>query len=93
MYWNMVNRDGQKFVEGFGQAPSKIYMTTDFYRKLEHEMYGIQLWFLIKEQSIRGMKIVIDDSVKSYVIVGTKINKESWQNSLFSYNEIVRRLR
>jgi hypothetical protein len=39
------------------------------------------------------MKIVIDDSVKSYVIVGTKINKESWQNSLFSYNKIVRRLR
>ena len=30
MYWNMVNRDGQKFVENFGQAPSKIYMTTDF---------------------------------------------------------------
>ena len=46
-------------------------------RKLEREMYGVQLWFLIKEQSVRGMKIVIDDSVKSYVIVGTKFNKES----------------
>ena len=77
MYWNMVNRDGQKFVENFGQAPSKIYMTMDFYRKLENEMYGAQLWFLVKAQSIRGMKIIIDDSVKSYVIAGTKFNKES----------------
>ena len=73
MYWNMVNRDGQKFVEKFGFAPSKIYMNFNFYCKLEQEMVGDQWWFLVKENSVRGMKIVIDDSISSFVIVGTKL--------------------
>ena len=33
-------------------------------------MYGDQWWFFIKENSVRGMKIVIDDSQELFSIRG-----------------------
>ena len=33
-------------------------------------MYGDQWWFLIKENSVRGMKIVIDDGQELFSIRG-----------------------
>lgn len=73
MYWNMVNKASHEFSEKFGFAPSKIYMNFNFYCELEREMVGDQWWFLIKENSVRGMKIVIDDGISSFVIAGTKL--------------------
>ena len=72
MYWNMINKASYDFTHKFHFAPSKIYMNSWFYHELEKEMVGAQWWALVKNNSVRGLKIVIDDSVKTFVIVGTK---------------------
>lgn len=70
MYWNCVNNSCYRFAQEFGYAGSVIKMSSHFYKKLEEEMWGVQWWFLVKNNSVRGCKIVIDDSVELIVLVG-----------------------
>jgi hypothetical protein len=51
-------------------APSEIRMSPNFYNNLFEEMCGAQWWFLLKNNSIRGMNIVIDDQEVLFTIVG-----------------------
>ena len=70
MYWNAVNNAAFCFMSKFKYPAGMIYMSRKFYNSLENEMYGDQWWFLIKENSVRGMKIVIDDSQELFSIRG-----------------------
>ena len=70
MYWNAVNNAAFCFMSKFKYPGGMIYMSRQFYNSLENEMYGDQWWFLIKENSVRGMKIVIDDNQELFSIRG-----------------------
>ena len=70
MYWNCVNNACYRFTQTFGYAGSTIKMSSKFYKELEHEMYAVQWWFLVKNNSVRGCKIVIDDSQELITLVG-----------------------
>lgn len=70
MYWNAVNNATYCFMSKFKYPGGTIHMSRQFYNNLENEMYGDQWWFLIKENSVRGMKIVIDDNQELFAIKG-----------------------
>lgn len=70
MYWNAVNNAAFCFMSKFKYPGGIICMSRQFYNNLENEMYGDQWWFLIKENSVRCMKIVIDDSQELFAIKG-----------------------
>ena len=66
-------------------VPTEIHMSPDFYNNLLEEMCGAQWWFLLKNNSIRGMKIVIDDREALFTIVGKEhtltprnLNESRW---------------
>ena len=71
VYWNAVNNAAFCFMSKFKYPGGMIYMSRQFYNSLENEMIGDQWWFLIKENSVRGMKIVIDDSQELFTIRGS----------------------
>jgi hypothetical protein len=51
-------------MQRFNYASSTIIMSRWYYNNLEREMCGKQWLVLIKENSVLGNKIVIDDSLK-----------------------------
>ena len=75
MYWNLINRKGQEFTGKYHYAPSKVYMSRGFYNSLEMEMGGAQWLALIKQNSVRGMAIVLDDSQQLFTIEGKQGDK------------------
>ena len=72
MYWNAVNNASYCFTIKFKYSAAIIYMNSNFYNALEREMVGYQWWFLIKQNRVRGMKIVIDDSQELFTIRGSR---------------------
>ena len=70
MYWNCVNNMCYKFMAMFHYTATEIHMSPNFYNNLFEEMCGAQWWFLLKNNSIRGMNIVIDDQEVLFTIVG-----------------------
>lgn len=70
MYWNAVNNATYCFMSKFKYPGGTIHMSRQFYNALEYEMFGDQWWFLVKENSVRGMKIIIDDSQELFAIRG-----------------------
>ena len=72
MYWNCVNNMIYKFTAIYHYTPTEIHMSHDFYSNLFEEMCGAQWWFLLKNNSVRGLKIVVDDHEKFFTIVGKK---------------------
>lgn len=63
MYWNMVNNGCYEYCRIFHHAPNIIIMCRQFYEEVEKEMYGVQYLHLIKRNSIRGLKIYIDNNM------------------------------
>lgn len=72
MYWNTVNNASYCFMSKFKYPGSTIYMSRNFYNELEREMIGAQWLALIKQNSVRGMNIIIDDSQKLFTIRGSR---------------------
>ena len=70
MYWNCVNNMGYKFTAKFHIAPSEIHMSPYFYESLFEELQGGQWWHLFKNNSVRGMKIVIDEQESLFTLHG-----------------------
>lgn len=70
MYWNCVNNMCYKFMALYHYTPTEIHMSSNFYNNLFEEMCGAQWWFLLKNNSIRGMNIIIDDQEVLFTIVG-----------------------
>lgn len=70
MYWNCVNNMCYKFMAMFHYTATEIHMSPNFYNNLFEEMCGAQWWFLLKDNTIRGMNIVIDDQEVLFTIVG-----------------------
>ena len=70
MYWNCVNNMCYKFMALYHYTPTEIRMSHNFYNNLFEEMCGAQWWFLLKNNSVRGMNIVIDDQEVLFTIVG-----------------------
>lgn len=70
MYWNCVNNMAYRFTAKFGIAASVITMSPYYYEQLFAEMHGAQWWFLMKENKIRGMEIVIDNEERLFTIHG-----------------------
>ena len=85
MFWNCVNNMCYKFMALYHYTPTEIHMSSGFYNNLLEEMCGAQWWFLLKNNSIRGMKIVIDDREALFTIVGKEntltprsLNESRW---------------
>ena len=72
MFWNSVNNACYLFTAKFKHAPAELYLSRSFYDSLEKEMYGEQWWHLVKHNSVRGLKVVIDDNQKLFAIKGKK---------------------
>ena len=72
MYWNAVNNASYCFMSKFKYPAATIYMSRNFYNELEREMIGAQWLALIKQNSVRGMNIIIDDSQKLFTIRGSR---------------------
>ena len=70
MYWNMINNGCYEFTRKFGYAPNEVYMSRNTYTKLEQEMYGEQWWHLVKHNSVRGLHVILDESVETFKITG-----------------------
>ena len=70
MYWNCVDNMCYKFMAMFHYTATEIHMSPNFYNNLFEEMCGAQWWFLLKDNTIRGMNIVIDDKEVLFTIVG-----------------------
>ena len=54
----------------YHHAATEIHMSPGFYNNLLEEMCGAQWLFLLKNNSVRGLKIVIDDREALFSIVG-----------------------
>lgn len=85
MYWNCVNNMCYKFMAMYHYTATEIHMSPDFYNNLFEEMCGAQWWFLLKNNSVRGLKIVIDDRETLFTIVGKEhtltprtLNESRW---------------
>lgn len=72
MFWNAVNNAAFCFMSKFKYPAATIYMSRNFYNELEREMIGSQWLALIKQNSVRGMNIIIDDSQKLFTIRGSR---------------------
>lgn len=70
MFWNAVNNACYCFMSKFGYPGGTIYMSRRFYDNLEREMVGAQWLALVKQNSVRGMKIIIDDNQELFTIKG-----------------------
>lgn len=68
MYWNKINAIGSKFTVLYGHCASNIVMPRWYYDNLELEMFGAQWLHLIKNGSVRGLKIIIDDHEEFFSI-------------------------
>lgn len=64
MFWNIIRRACFEYMKHFSYASSIIKMSRWYYNNLEREMCGKQWLVLIKENSVLGNKIVIDDNLK-----------------------------
>ena len=64
MFWNAIRRACFEYMQRFNYASSTIIMSRWYYNNLEREMCGKQWLVLIKENSVLGNKIVIDDNLK-----------------------------
>lgn len=64
MFWNTIRRACFKYMRRFNYASSTIKMSRWYYDNLEREMCGKQWLVLIKENTVLGNKIVIDDNLK-----------------------------
>ena len=69
MFWNCINNMCYKFTALYHYTPTEIHMSPGFYNNLLEEMCGAQWWFLLKNNSVRGLKIVIDDREVLFTIV------------------------
>lgn len=85
MFWNCINNMCYKFMAMYHYTATEIHMSPDFYNNLFEEMCGAQWWFLLKNNSVRGLKIVIDDREALFTIVGkehtltpTSLNETRW---------------
>ena len=85
MYWNCVNNMCYKFMAMYHYTATEIHMSPSFYNNLLEEMCGAQWWFLLKNNSVRGLKIVIDDQEALFTIVGREhkltpknLNESRW---------------
>lgn len=85
MYWNCVNNMAYKFMAMYHHAATEIHMSPGFYNNLLEEMRGAQWLFLLKNNSVRGLKIVIDDREALFSIVGKEhtltprnLNESRW---------------
>ena len=70
MYWNLVDDMCYKFTIKFHYACSTILMSREFYNSLEWEMVGNQWLSLVKQNSVRGCHIVIDDTQIMFTLKG-----------------------
>lgn len=70
MFWICVDNMGHKFSAMYHVAPSEIHMSQYYYEQLFAEMCGNQWWFLMKENEVRGMKIVIDNEERLFTLYG-----------------------
>ena len=85
MFWNCVNNMCYKFMAMYHYTATEIHMSPDFYNNLFAEMCGAQWLFLLKNNSVRGLKIVIDDREALFTIVGKEhtltpksLNESRW---------------
>lgn len=67
MYWNLVNDMCYKFTIKFRYAPTRIIMSKEFYESLFNEVYGVQRLALIKNNSIRGLYIIIEYNIDNNI--------------------------
>ena len=82
MYWNKINDMSYKYIKLYHHAPTHIYMPRWFYNNLEYEMVGKQWLAMIKQNSIRGMHIVIDDNEPFFKIIGNDVLEvKGWSDS------------
>lgn len=70
MYWNTINNGCYEFTKKFYYAPDVVYMNRDTYSKTEQELYGEQWWHLVKHNRVRGLHVMVDESVKGFRIIG-----------------------
>ena len=70
MYWHLVDDMCYKFTIKFHHACSTIHMSREFYNCLEMEMVGNQWLSLVKQNSVRGCHIVIDDTQIMFTLKG-----------------------
>lgn len=71
----MVNNACYAFTNKYHYASGRIKMSSYFYYKLRNEMVGNQLLALLKQNSVRGCVIDIDDSQTGFTIVGRQDDK------------------
>lgn len=67
MYWNLVDNMCYKFTIKFHYAPTRIIMSKEFYEGLFNEIYGVQHLALVKNNSIRGLYIIIEYNIDNNI--------------------------
>lgn len=68
MYWNKVNNACYMFAEKYHKSPMTIQMSEELYKCLFDEMVGDQKLALIKANSVRGLKIIIKELDREFII-------------------------
>lgn len=71
MYWNKINDACYEFSKRYHQSPKMVYMNKSFYDGLFEEMVGDQKLALIKSNSVRGVKVVIEELDEEFIISST----------------------
>ena len=71
MYWNKINDACYEFSRRYHRPPRVIYMNKNFYDGLFEEMVGDQKLALIKSNSVRGVKVVIEELDEEFIISST----------------------
>ena len=57
--YNSIRKASVCFMQSYGHTPSRVLLSKNQYLALVNEMYGFQQEFLIKNNSVMGLKVSI----------------------------------
>ena len=61
--YNSIRKASSCFIQRYGHTPSRVLLSKNQYLALVNEMYGLQQEFLIKNNSVMGLKVSISMDV------------------------------
>ena len=70
--YNSIRKASFCFMQRYGHAPTRVLLSKNQYLTLVNEMYGFQQEFLIKNNSVMGLKVSISMDVDDKFMVISK---------------------
>ena len=70
--YNSIRKASVCFMQRYGHTPTRVLLSKNQYLALVNEMYGLQQEFLIKNNSVMGLKVSISMDVDDKFMLVSK---------------------